>query len=80
MGLTRSSLERQISLAVDARTACEKALAEQGIVDKAVKKQTKWRQLNAVCRQLTRRLNAVAAIEKQNAALLARKEEAVAAE
>lgn len=76
MGMTRSSLERQLALAVDSRTACEKNLAGQGIVDKAVKRQTKWRQLNAACRQLKRRLNAVAATEKQNAELLQRKAEA----
>jgi len=73
MGQTRSNLERQLEQARKRRDASEKAFSTKGITDKALKKQPQWREANARCRQLTRRINAVAAIEKQNAELIERK-------
>ncbi len=71
----RSRIERQLTMAQQQLTACETKLATDGITGKARGKNAVWRLLNAGYRQLKRRLNAVAAVEEREAAVLQRKAE-----
>ena len=71
----RSRIERQLSMAQQQLSACETKLAGDGITGKARGKSAVWRRLNADYRQLKRRLNAVAALEEREAAVVQRKAE-----
>ena len=64
MPLSRENLERQLSEAKRHRDACAARLKQAGTTDKELRKQPAWRNADATCRQLTRRLRAVSAKEK----------------
>ncbi|MCA9054049.1 MAG: hypothetical protein KDA75_09445 [Planctomycetaceae bacterium] len=67
MPLSRDSLERQLSEAKRHRDACADRLKQAGKAEKELRKQPAWRNADAICRQLTRRLRAVSAKEKLQA-------------
>ncbi len=71
----RSRIERQLTMSQQQLSACESKLASDGITGKARGKNAVWRLLNAGYRQLKRRLNAVAAVEEREAAVIQRKAE-----
>lgn len=83
MGLKRDTLEWQLSRATTELTTFESELDAKGVVTAARPRSPKWRNLNATCRQLRRRLLAVAKIEATNVEVAQRKaansNEAVAA-
>ncbi|MFV0445272.1 MAG: hypothetical protein ACK5Q5_16975, partial [Planctomycetaceae bacterium] len=64
MPLSRENIERQLADAKTRREACASQLKEGGVSDKELKRQPAWRSADATCRQLTRRLRAVAAKEQ----------------
>ena len=66
MGLKRANLEWQFSHASTELSNCEKELDQQGLATDARPRHPKWRNLNARCRQLRNRLNAVAKVEANN--------------
>lgn len=67
MPLSRTTLERQMQTAKDALAIWVKALMEKGLERPQFRKDPRWRQLNADCNAIRRRLNAVAAVEANNA-------------
>ena len=69
MGLKRANLEWQFSHASTELSNCEKELDQQGLATEARPRHPKWRHLNARCRQLRHRLNAVAKVEANNESL-----------
>jgi hypothetical protein len=71
----RSRIERTLTLAQQQLSACETKLAAEGVTGKARNKNAVWRHLSADCRQLKRRLNAVAALEEREAGVQARRAE-----
>ena len=73
MGQKRSSLEWQLSRAGTQLATCEKELDGKGLATAARAKHPKWRNLNALCRQLRNRLNAVGKIAARDQAILAQK-------
>ncbi len=73
MGLTRSSIERQLTKAETALGARVSVLDSQGVDEKSRRRDPKWRQLDANRRQLKRRLIAVAAVEQREQDCAARK-------
>ena len=72
MPLTRESLERQLSVVEGDLAACVSALKEKSIAGAGLKKNTKWRNLDAKRRQLKTRIFAVKATEDREAACAAR--------
>jgi hypothetical protein len=69
--MDRQRIERQLKLAQDKLQQCQKALGD----DKVASRDAKWRSLDADCRALKRRLNAVSAVEEREAAAIQRKAE-----
>jgi hypothetical protein len=79
MPLSRSTLERQMQGAKDALAECVKTLTDKGIERSQFKKNPRWRQLNADCNAIRRRLERVAEIEANNAEVAQRKAEKLGA-
>ncbi len=79
MGLKRPVLERSLSFATENLTKLVKVLESRGVEVKAYKRDPKWRELNAQCRQIRRRINAVSAIEARDAECVRLKAEKAAA-
>jgi hypothetical protein len=73
MGMKRDSLEWQLNRASTALSAFEKELDQNQVAADARPRNAKWRNLNARCRQLRSRLNAVAKVEANNAEVSQRK-------
>jgi hypothetical protein len=73
MPLSRDTLEHQIKLAKDSLNRWAAALGEKGIERPAFRRNPKWRQLNAECNKIKRRLNRVAEIEAINEEAVQRK-------
>lgn len=78
MGQTRESLERQLKIATADLEKCVAALDEKGVAADKRKADSKWRSLDANCRQLKNRLSAVEAIAAREAECQQRKEAAAA--
>lgn len=78
MPLTRSKLERQLEAANADLAAHAKTLQAQGLTEADVKRNSKWRSLNADIRTVRRRLAAVASVEANNAAVEQHKSERLA--
>jgi hypothetical protein len=74
MGMKRHTLETQLARASAALVDCEKRLDQNGIASDARLRHPKWRNLDAHCRQLRRRLLAVGTIETRNQELIQKKE------
>ena len=79
MPLSRSTLEIQTTQAKAALAKWVAALTEKGIERPAFRRNPKWRQLNAECNTIRRRLNRVAEIEANNVAVAQRKADKLAA-
>lgn len=73
MSLDRSRIESQLSLAKDDLSKFVKTLEGQGVAATGLRSNPRWRNLNAKVRQISRRLNAVAEIERVNAECAAKK-------
>lgn len=73
MGMKRDNLEWQLSRATAELSAFEKELDESKVATEARSRNAKWRNLSARCRQLRRRLIAVARVEANNAEVAQRK-------
>ena len=69
MPLSRATLERQLEAANADLASCAKTLQTQGLTEKDLKRNTKWRSLNAHIRTIRRRISAVSATEANNAAV-----------
>ena len=69
MGLDRDVLERQLTLAKEQLDSVQKKLDKAGVEPKQRRKDPVWRSANATCRQITRRINAMAKVEQRDAAL-----------
>jgi hypothetical protein len=80
MPLSRENIERQLTEAKTRRDACAAQFKAGGVSDKDLKRQPAWRNADATCRQLVRRLRAVAAKEKLQADKSARAAAAESAE
>ncbi len=79
MPLSRSTLERQLQAANSDLAKYSKSLQEKGLTEAECKKNAQWRKLNAGIRTVRRRLQAVAETEANNAAVVQRKAERMAA-
>ena len=79
MPLSRPTLERQLQAANADLATFAKSLQEKGLTEAQNKKNTKWRQLNANIRTIRRRLAAVTQTETNNAEVVQRKAERLAA-
>jgi len=79
MPLSRDTLEYQIKLAKDALAKWVAVLGEKGTERAAFRRNPKWRQLNAECNKIKRRLNRVAEIEANNEEVAQRKAAKLAA-
>jgi len=79
MPLSRATLERQLESANSDLAAFAKSLQAKGLTEADMKRNTKWRSLNAGIRTVRRRLAAVAVTEANNAAVEAHKSEKLAA-
>ena len=79
MPLSRNTLERQLQTANAELAAFSKSLQEKGLSEAQFKKNAIWRSLNADIRTVRRRLAAVAQTEANNAAVVQRKAEKLAA-
>lgn len=79
MPLSRTTLERQMQGAKDALAEWVKSLSDKGLERPQFKKNPRWRQLNAGCNAIRRRLDRVAEIEANNAEVAQRKAEKSAA-
>ena len=66
MPLSRSTLEHMMKLAKDSLDKWVAVLKEKGVERTAFRRNPKWRQLNAECNKIKRRLNRVAEIEAIN--------------
>lgn len=75
MPQSRQVLERQLAQAEHAQTLRVQSLSAAGKTEAQYSRDPQWRQLNADCHALRRRLNAVAAIEANNAEIERRKAE-----
>lgn len=73
MPLSRTTLERQSQTAKDALADWVKTLSAKGLERPQFKKNPRWRQLNADVNAIRRRLDAVAAVEANNAEVAERK-------
>jgi len=80
MPLSRVVLERQIQQARTAVSVWVESLQKAGIERPAFRKNVTWRQLNAKCNQIQRRLNSLAQTEATDAEVTRRKTEVAAAE
>lgn len=80
MPLSRTTLERQMQTAKDALAEWVKSLSAKGLERPQFRKDPRWRQLNADCNAIRRRLDAVAGVEANNAQVAQRKAEKAAAE
>lgn len=78
MPLSRATLERQLQAANADLAAYGKTLQTKGLSEADLKKNTKWRSLNAEIRTIRRRLAAVASTEANNAAVEQHKAERLA--
>lgn len=74
MGMKRDNLEWQLNRASTELSAFENELDQNGVAADARSRNPKWRNLNARCRQLRSRLNAVTKVEATNAEVAQRKE------
>ena len=74
MGMKRDNLQWQLDRANTELSAFEKELDQNGIAADDRSSNPKWRNLNAVCRQLRRRLLAVGKVEATNVEVAQRKE------
>ena len=74
MGMKRDNLEWQLNRASTELSAFEKELDQNSVAADDRSSHPKWRTLNAVCRQLRRRLHAVARVEATNVEVAQRKE------
>ena len=79
MGLKRPVLERSLSFVVEDLGQLVKVLESRGVASKAFKRHPKWRELNAKCRQIRRRINAVDVIVARDAECVRQKAEKAAA-
>jgi len=79
MPLSRSTLEFQTSQAKAALAKWVAVLTEKGVERPAFRRDPKWRQLNADCNMIKRRLNRVAEIEANNEDVAKRKADKLAA-
>lgn len=73
MPLSRTTLERQMQTAKEALAGWVTTLTSQGLERAQFKKNPRWRQLNADCNAIRRRLDRVAEIEANNAEVAERK-------
>lgn len=73
MPLSRTVLERQLSVARKNLADRVELLEKAGVTKKEFGKFPAYRSLSAECLQISRRLNTVAAIEKNNEVVAARK-------
>ena len=80
MPLSRNVLERQIELAKSEMSTWVEKLTKDGVNRPDFRKNAKWRTLNAKCNQIQRRLDSLAKVEANDAAVAQRKAEAAAAE
>ena len=78
MPLSRATLERQLQTANADLAACATSLQGKGLTEADLKKNTKWRSLNANIRTIRRRLAAVTVTEANNAAVEQHKAERLA--
>ena len=72
MPQSRENLERQLTEAKQLREACAAQFKQAGVEEKQLRRQPAWRNADATCRQLTRRLLAVKAKEQLQADKAAR--------
>lgn len=79
MPQSRDNLERQLKLAEQQLSQAAAVLTEQGVPEKELRRQAKWRECNAVIRQLKSRLRAVTAKEKLRVEVAQRRAEKAAA-
>lgn len=79
MPLSRTTLERQLQTANADLATFAKSLQEKGLTEAQYKRNALWRSLNANIRTVRRRLAAVAQTEANNAAVVQRKTEKLAA-
>ena len=79
MPLSRTTLEYQLQQAKETLAVWVKSLQEKGIQRPDFKKNPKWRNLNAQCNKVKRRIERVAEIEVNNAEVAQRKAEILAA-
>lgn len=79
MPLSRSVLERQITLAKTEISTWVDKLSKDGLTKADFRKNAKWRTLNAKHNQIQRRLNSLAKVEANNLEVTRRKTEAAAA-
>lgn len=73
MPLSRTVLERQISLANKDIATCVEQLKKDGVAQTDFRNSAKWRTLNAKSNQIQRRLNSLAKVEANNAEVARRK-------
>ena len=79
MPLSRTTLERQMQGAKDSLADWVKSLNAKGLERPQFRKNPRWRQLNADCNAIRRRLDRVAEIEANNAEVAQRKADKSAA-
>lgn len=79
MPLSRTTLERQMQAAKDALADWVKSLTSKGLERSQFRKDPRWRQLNANCNAIRRRLQRVAEIEANDAEVAQRKADKLAA-
>lgn len=73
MGTNRAVLERQLAQARAGRASWADELASRGVAEGDYRRDPKWRSLDAECRAVATRINAVAAVEAREAEALQRK-------
>lgn len=78
MPLSRATLERQMQTAKDALAEWVKSLSAKGVERPQFRKDPRWRQLNADCNAIRRRLDALTGVEANNAEVEKRKAEKLA--
>ena len=74
MGMKRENLEWQLQRASTELTAFEQQLDQEKVPAETRPRNAKWRNINARCRQLRRRLLAVGRVEANNVEVAKRKE------
>lgn len=80
MPQSRTNLEQQLQRAEQQLQAAAALLKSQGVPEKELRRQAKWRECNAVIRKLKRRLIAVKNKEQLQVEVAQRKAEKVGAE
>jgi len=73
MGTSRETTERQLQDAKTALAQFTAALKEEGVTGAALKRNPKWRHLDAKARQLSGRLRRIGEIEALNEEVASRK-------